>query len=201
MIRSIISDLGKVLIDFDNSIFYRRMAERSPFDPEKIAEKVNVFSELGKAFDTGRLTPREFHEAVLRALDAELEYEEFFALYNDVFSLKAPVVESLRRYKSGRRLVLLSNTDVMRFGFIQRRFPEVMLFDEYVLSFEAGIAKPDPRIYRIALARAGASAPEAVFIDDRIENIEAARRLGLHTILFEDGTDLEEAFRGLGMSR
>ena len=42
--------------------------------------------------------------------------------------------------------------------------------------------KPDPRIYAISLRRLNVSPHEAVFVDDLLPNIEAARRLGLHTV-------------------
>jgi len=199
MIRSVISDLGKVLILFDNSIFYNKIVEHTPFDTQEIATRVNVNSDIGQAFDTGRITPRGFYEQALEALQAALSYEDFFALYNDVFSLNSPVVETLNRLKPTYRMVMLSNTDVMRFGFIKERFPEALLFDEYVLSYEVGFMKPHPRIYQIAVDKAEVSPNECLFIDDRAENIEAARQLGIQTIHFLEDSDLEASLRDLGL--
>jgi FMN phosphatase YigB (HAD superfamily) len=96
-------------------------------------------------------------------------------------------------------MVMLSNTDVMRFGFIKDRFPEVLLFDEYVLSYEVGYVKPDPRIYEIAVDKAEVSPNECLFIDDRRENIEAARQLGVQTIHCREDSDLEASLRTLGL--
>ncbi len=200
MIRCVISDLGKVLIFFDNSIFYRKLAAFTPFDVKEIAARVNVHSEIGEAFDTGRLSPQGFYEKALEALEAELSCEDFFAMYNDVFSLNRPVVDILSRLKAlSCRMVMLSNTDVERFGFIRNRFPEVMLFDHYVLSYEEGYMKPDPRIFVVALGKAEAAPAECVFIDDRSENIEAARRLGMHAIHFLEDTNLRSALNELGL--
>ena len=199
MIRSVLSDLGKVLILFDNSIFYNKIVEHTPFDTQEIAARVNVNSDIGQAFDTGRITPRGFYEQALEALQAALSYEDFFALYNDVFSLNSPVVETLNRLKPTYRMVMLSNTDVMRFGFIKERFPEALLFDEYVLSYEVGFIKPHPRIYQIAVDKAEVSPNECLFIDDRAENIEAARQLGIQTIHFLEDSDLEASLRDLGL--
>jgi len=199
MIRSVISDLGKVLISFDNSIFYNKIAEHTPFDAQEIAARVNVHSDIGQAFDTGRITPRGFYEQAREALQSALSYEDFFAMYNDVFSLNPSVVDTLNRLKPTYRMVMLSNTDVMRFGFIKDRFPEALLFDEYVLSYEVGYIKPDPRIYQIAVDKAEVSPNECLFIDDRRENIEAARQRGIQTIHFLEGADLEASLRDLGL--
>jgi putative hydrolase of the HAD superfamily len=200
MIRCVISDLGKVLIFFDNSIFYRRMAAISRLDVEEIASRVNVHSEISQAFDTGRLSPGEFYRKAREVLEVEMSEPDFFAAYNDVFSLNPPVVDALNRLRPRlSRMVMLSNTDVARFGFISDRFPEVHLFDDYVLSYEVGYVKPDPRIYELALDRAGIPPDECVFIDDRSENIEAARGLGIETIHFLEGTDLPSAIERLGI--
>jgi putative hydrolase of the HAD superfamily len=199
MIKSVISDLGKVLIDFDNSIFYRKISQHTSLSLEEIGPKIDVHSAIGQAFDAGRLSAQAFYEQVTSALGVRLEYDAFYAIYNDVFALRPAIVTLLAELKPRYRMVMLSNTDVMRFGFIRSRFPEVMFFDDFVLSYEVGFIKPDPRIYRIAVQKAGAPASACLFIDDRPENIEAARRLGLQTIHYSEGLDLEQEFQALGL--
>ncbi|MHB8094616.1 MAG: HAD-IA family hydrolase, partial [Candidatus Aminicenantales bacterium] len=77
--------------------------------------------------------------------------------------------------------------------------PEVFFFDDYILSFELGIAKPEPGIYREALRRAGCRAGECVFIDDIPENVEAAVKLGIAGIVYRPETDLEAELLKLGL--
>ncbi len=199
MIASVISDLGKVLIDFDNAIFYREISRFSSLSLEEIGPRINVHSVIGQAFDAGKLSPQDFYETVRDALGISVEYQAFYAMYNDVFALRPAIAALLAGLKPKYRMVMLSNTDVMRFGFIRSRFPEVMFFDEYVLSYEVGFIKPDPRIYRIAVRKARAPASDCLFIDDRPENIEAARRLGLQTIHYSEDLDLERALQDLGL--
>jgi len=199
MISSVISDLGKVLIDFDNSIFYRKISRHSSLSLEEIGPKIDVHSAIGKDFDAGKLSAHDFYRQVTRTLEARLEYDAFYDMYNDVFALRPAIATILAELKPRYRLVMLSNTDVMRFGFIRSRFPEVMFFDDYVLSYEVGFIKPDPRIYRIAVQKARAPASDCLFIDDRPENIEAARKLGLHTIQYSEGVDLKQALQALGL--
>jgi HAD superfamily hydrolase (TIGR01509 family) len=57
--------------------------------------------------------------------------------------------------------------------------------DELIISAEEGVAKPDARIYHIALSRLGVSAAQTVFVDDLAENVRAARALGIRSIQFE----------------
>jgi putative hydrolase of the HAD superfamily len=57
-------------------------------------------------------------------------------------------------------------------------------FDAVVVSYEVGCVKPDPRIYEICLAQLGAQASSSLFVDDRLENLEAAARAGIQTFHF-----------------
>jgi epoxide hydrolase-like predicted phosphatase len=58
------------------------------------------------------------------------------------------------------------------------------LFDELIISAEVKITKPDPRIFHLAVERLQVQPAEAVFIDDIAENVEAARKEGLHGIQY-----------------
>ena len=59
-------------------------------------------------------------------------------------------------------------------------------FDSITISAEEGVMKPDARIFEIALGRAGVAAPEALFVDDSLANVEAAARLGMRAVHFRD---------------
>ncbi len=200
MIKCVISDLGNVILTFDSSIFYRQIAESSPYTPEQMAKIITESSGLLSAFGTGRISPQKYFKEVSDKLQLSTDFESFFSTYNNVFALKSDVVKTLMKLKKKYRLILLSNTDVKHVGFIKRKFPEMFFFDDYVLSHEVGLMKPDPQIYQIALKRAKARAGECLFIDDLEENIEAAAKMGIHTILFTPQTDLETELRQLSLS-
>jgi len=200
MIRAVISDLGKVILWFDNSVFYRKMTAYCPHPVEEIREIVHQSAEFISLFDTAKITPGEFYARAIAKLDARVNCDDFFAAYRDVFSLNQPALDVLKKLKGKCRLILLSNTDVVRFAFIKSRFPEILIFDGYVLSFEVGYMKPHPEIYRHALRQAGVDAQGAAFIDDLEENIRGAEALGLKSILYNSDTDLEKELRAFGLS-
>jgi putative hydrolase of the HAD superfamily len=58
--------------------------------------------------------------------------------------------------------------------------------DAFIISSEEGVAKPDPRIYQIALQRLDVQPHEAVFVDDFPENVAGAQQLGIIAVLFRD---------------
>lgn len=200
MIRCVISDLGKVIIFFDNNIFFEKIANFSPFSKDEIRELTSAHFDLIESFDKGDLTPKEFYNQAIRKLEARIDYNKFYSIYNDVFSLNPPVLQIMKRLKRNYRLVLLSNTDVMRFSFVKKKFPEIMIFDEYVLSYEAGFMKPHPQIYKEALKRAAVEPKECIFIDDLKENIKAAAKLGINGIHLEPLTDLKAILKEMGLS-
>jgi len=167
------------------------MAEYCPYSAHDIAERVHRHKDMIRSFDTGKTKPEDFYREVIHKLKAKIGQDTFFHIYNDVFSPNPPVLDLLKKLKTNNKLILLSNTDVERFGFIRKKFPEIFLFDEHVLSYEVGYMKPHPEIYREALKKARLRAEECVFLDDMPENIDGAQRLGMSAILYGPQIDLE----------
>jgi len=200
MIRTVLSDIGQVILFFDNEIFFKKMTAFCGHSAEKIRELALVNFHLVELFDSGKIGPRDFYLRTAEKLQARISEEEFFAVYCDVFRLNPPVLNIFKRLKGKYRLVILSNTDTRRFSFVKTRFPEVLIFDHYVLSFELGLMKPHPEIYRRALEAARSKTEESVFIDDLEENIEGAAKVGIQGILYRPGTDLEAQLNALGLS-
>ena len=97
-----------------------------------------------------------------------------------------------------------------RTAFLSNGVPEVMervraqrdlaaFFDVVIVSYEVGYTKPDPRIYELCLSRLGAAAAESLFVDDRIPNIEAARALGISTVVFRGDESVDEVRQRLAL--
>jgi HAD superfamily hydrolase (TIGR01509 family) len=190
-IRAVISDLGRVVLWFDNAVFLRKLAARAgkPFDDVKAA--VHGDLALIRSFDRGAVTPGGFHARVMASLGADIPYGDFYEIYNDIFTANPPAIDVLTRVKAGGlKVLLLSNTDPERFGFVRRRFPEIGLFDDTVLSYELKLLKPDPAIYLAAAERSGCAPGECVFIDDMEENVRGAVAAGLAGIRYLPETDL-----------
>jgi len=200
MIDAVVSDLGNVLLFFDNGVFFRRMTAYTTRPVEEIRRVTHDNLDLLTRFECGRVSPREFYEHACGLLEARATFEEFYAAYNDVFFPNPPAIDTLRRLKPGRRMALLSNTDERRWAFIRGRFPEILFFDAYALSFEAGVMKPDPAIYRRALDGIAVPAERAVFVDDLSENVDGAMRLGMAGIHFPPGTDLATELAKIGLA-
>jgi FMN phosphatase YigB (HAD superfamily) len=88
-------------------------------------------------------------------------------------------------------VAMLSNTTKRR-SQVFRRFGLYEPFDPCLLSWEIGFRKPDSKAYEYLLDRLGLSAKEVIFIDNKLENIEVAKELGMDAILFESEEQLRQ---------
>ena len=193
-IRLILSDFGGVICTFDYRIFCERLAQRTGRTADQIYTAVFNGSLQGD-FESGKLSGRAYHRAVMARLGADVTYEEFFPMYGDIFTEVPATCALLRRLRTRYPLYLLSDTNEIHFGYVKQTVEVLQLFDEFVVSYEVGVLKPDPAIYQEALRRSGLPAEACVFFDDRQENVDGARRVGMHAFRFTSAeqcaTDLE----------
>jgi putative hydrolase of the HAD superfamily len=111
--------------------------------------------------------------------------------------LNQETVEILAAYRArGGALTLLSNAPHF-LAHAVRAAPQLSFFDCMVFSCELGTAKPDHDAFTRALAKAGASEDQTIFIDDRMENIEAAEALGITGVPFANAVDLGRSLEHL----
>jgi len=89
-----------------------------------------------------------------------------------------------RLRRQGRRVGMLSNAVPEIVARIRRDWDLDRYFDDVVLSYEVGLVKPDPKIYRVALERLGVAPDVTLFADDRAVNVRAAEKLGLRGFVF-----------------
>ena len=101
-----------------------------------------------------------------------------------------------RAARQGHRLYALTNWSAETFPLARQRFEFLKWFEDIVVSGEVKLAKPDPRIFALAIERCRLEPARTVFIDDSLRNVEAGRNAGLHALHFlsPDGlrTDLTE---------
>jgi len=98
--------------------------------------------------------------------------------------LDGELIEFIRGLRRDHRSALLSNAWPGMRQMIEGEWAIGDCFDQLFISAELGLAKPDPRIFRLALQRLGIPADQAIFVDDFSENVEAAAALGLHAVRF-----------------
>lgn len=194
----IVFDLGKVILDFDHRVITSRFARISGVLEVRVHDLV-FGRDLERMYDRGKVSSTGFYNAVLKSLGIEMPFEEFRDIWTGIFTANIEVCRIIEKLKKRYRLILLSNTNEMHFDYALRTFEILSAFDDYVLSYRVGERKPHPKIYAVALERAGCPASECVYVDDMEEYVGAARRLGIHALVFRDAQQLEEDLRALNV--
>ena len=101
---------------------------------------------------------------------------------------------------NGYKIVILSNDSVEMSNHRRKKYGFDDLFDNLIISCYYGVIKPDRKIYDIALNEMKIKPEQAIFIDDRQENIDTANMLGITGIFFENSTQLRNRLTELSVN-
>jgi 2-haloacid dehalogenase len=108
------------------------------------------------------------------------------------------ILEKLKEHNQ-YRLVALTNWSAETWPIAVRMYDFLSHFEGILVSGKEKIKKPNPAIYELILARYGLIAEECLFIDDNLRNIEAAKKIGIQGIRFENPDQLFSEFNELGI--
>lgn len=181
-LRALLLDLGNVLAFHDNALLFRTLGERAGLEGAEVERRL-----AGPAWEganRGTLKGEDIRRSVCEALGVELSMAEFAPLWSCHFTLNQSLFPLLEALSSTHRLVLVSNTNELHWEYLQPRLPVLRQFHACVTSCGVGAIKPEPRIYQVALERAGCAPSEAAFFDDIAEYVEAAGQLGIDGDVF-----------------
>ena len=198
-IQLIVCDFGGVICSFDYRIFCERLAARVGRTTEEV--HAQVFGDtLQQRFERGRMSALSYHRCIMDRLGGSVPYDEFFPMYGDIFTEIPASCAMLERLHVRYPLYLLSDTNEIHFGYVLQRVGVLRHFREFVVSYQLGMLKPEPGMYREVLGRSGLPAAACVFIDDRPGNVEGAIQAGMHGIRFESSTQCTAALAALGVA-
>ena len=186
MINGVIFDVGGVLLRTHDQSGRRKWEARLGLKPEELAYLV-FDSQLGRQAQLGQASPGEIW--VWLGVHLGLNSEQLASLQRDFWSgdrLDQELCDYIRALRPRYRTGMLSNNSSPDGQAMAQGLGIADCFDVFVTSAEIGVMKPDPRIYQVALDRLGVSPPEAIFVDDFVENVEAARQLGMGVVHFDD---------------
>ncbi len=155
-------------------------------------------------WERGLLTAREFFARTVFEPNPglQLSFDEFWAEVCGQSALAFP--ETLRILQQLRRLpdlhlATLNNESRELNAYRLDAFGLRACFDYFLCSGYLGAMKPDPPIFRAAVEISGRAAATSLFIDDKEENCQAARRAGMRAIQFQSADQLRTELRGLGI--
>lgn len=200
MIRNIIFDVGKVLVEWDCDKAFKKLG----FDDaahEAVAE-ATVRSADWNEYDRSMLSDEEQLAVFIRKAP---EYEKEIRLFWDHLDMPIYQYDYVKGWinglkAQGYRVYILSNYARRTYEMTQEALSFLSDVDGEMFSFQVHQIKPEPGIYQSLLERFGLKAGECVFLDDREENLKAAEKFGIHTIRFVSYEDAVEKLKNLGVS-
>ncbi len=197
-VRAVFFDIGNVLLSFSSRRVIAKVAYAVKRNPLALA-KYLWNSDIGENIESGKLGGDRLYEIFQKELGYRGSFAQFRLLWCDHFTLDRGTYAILKRTAARVPTYLLSNTNALHIDFIRERYEFPKLVRGAILSHEVGLRKPDPAIYRKALALSQTSPEETVFVDDLQPNVDAAAKLGMIAIRFKDAPSLRSRFEALGL--
>jgi epoxide hydrolase-like predicted phosphatase len=188
ILKAVIFDLGRVLVQYDHQRFLEALADCCVCDAGKFRDHIG---EVAHQLTVGEIDSQGLHEFLVEQAGCECDYGEFLDRFSvgirrDDAAL-AYAVELQNRPET--TVAVISNTNDGHVHWLDEHLPELKDLDLVVMSNEVGIAKPDPAIYLLVLELIDLPPEQAIFIDDLSANVEAAQALGMAGINHADWTD------------
>jgi putative hydrolase of the HAD superfamily len=200
MIRNFIFDYGGVIIDVDYQL------TKTAFEKLGVKDFDSHFSQLKQSslfdlFDKGMIREKEFRNGLREQTGLQLTDEQIDAAWNAmIIGIKEEKLHLLSAlYADNYQCYLLSNTNFIHIKNITKnllmnhgRFNIDAFFNKVYYSCVVQMRKPEPEIFKKVLDDNDLKPHETLFIDDSPQHIEAAKLLGIQTLLFNPAENLRE---------
>ena len=190
MIKNVIFDYGNVLVDWNPAYLFLPVfggdEEKCKYFTDNVCNR-EWFTRIdqGESMDVcvAELQKRypEYADAVAMFRD------RWFEMCNGEIPGMLEIIQDLKN--KGVGVYGLTNWPAETFAEAHRRFRTLAGIDNYVVSSAVRLAKPQPEIYQLLLSKYNLKAEECVFIDDRVDNVNAAKALGITGIVFPGSAD------------
>ena len=201
-IKTIIFDLGGVIVNLDYSNFYKQIIALSPLEKPQTRIMLEFFRQ-SDLYHQGKMTDEEFYKLACEILQVcKIDQNQFFEAFNSIISNSSHpgMISLLKELKDMKKykLIALSNVNSSHWDYLlNKKWDFLEYFSEFILSHEVHLTKPDPRIFQLAIEKSECKAEEIVYIDDGLNNIRSANDLGIRGLYFTNVEDLIEEFKKL----
>ena len=199
MRRTVIFDLGGVLLDWNPRHLYRKLfadeAAMEDFLSNVCTMQWHLQHDAGEPFAKTCAELKAKHPSHADLIDAfGTRHREMFA---GTIEGSVALVENLS--ERGVPLFALTNFPAETFSWARAHYRFFRHFRDVVVSGQERVLKPDPRIFQILLERNAIDPRTAVYIDDNVKNVEVSRSLGLYGIHFTAANRLGDELSALGL--
>jgi glucose-1-phosphatase len=186
--KNIIFDLGGVVLNIDYMLAVKAFNELGLLGFESFFSQAQQ-KQLFDLYEKGQISSADFRNELKKYCKTGVDDTTIDAAWNAMLlDLPKERLELLQRYKNTHRTFLLSNTNAIHIDtfniYLQKNFniPDLAgHFEKLYLSYKVGMRKPDAEIFEFVLSENNLNPSETLFIDDSIQHIESANKLGIQT--------------------
>jgi putative hydrolase of the HAD superfamily len=196
MIRGVIFDIGGVVIRTPQEEYYSYLSEVSGKNLNKVQGLIK--SRL-PSFETGKINLDKFSTEMSKALGINKSQFRWIEFYKERVKVNKPVIRIASGIHKKYTTAYLTNVDRNRHAFTVKLFPK-NIFDYKFTSFSIGYSKPDPKIYEYVIKKISLAPSELLLIDNELQNIRSARKIGMHAVQFKNVKLLKDKLSGLDIA-
>jgi FMN phosphatase YigB (HAD superfamily) len=198
-IKAIIFDLGNVLVkvDFKRGLLKYRTELKNQNDNHilKILSKDKIYTD----FTSGNISAKEVYEKVRLKHNYPFDYDQFVEDWCNVFNPMEGMADLVNIVSESYPVGLLSDVDSLHWHYCLENFPFLQIFSKPTLSYLIGAMKPSPICYITAAKQVKQPVSECLFIDDRLSNVNGAKKIGMQAIQFNGLKSLRQSLNLLGV--
>ena len=199
--KAIIFDLGKVIFDlsFDRVFQYWSLASNKGI--EELKDKFR-FDSIFDRFEKGDITPEDFRVEISKRLYLVLTDQEFDEGWCDLYLDTYRGIDGLlAKLRQSYQLVALTNTNIINSKVWPAKYAGTLhYFQKVFSSHEMKSRKPEAKAYQVVLDYLQVKPQQTVFLDDNINNVKAADKLGMKTILVTSYEQMTAEFQAIGLT-
>lgn len=194
----LLSDLGNVLFKIDFDLCFQNWARATGLTAEGIKQSSKSDTQYAR-HERGEIHARDYHMYVCRGLGVEMSFSDFErgwnSIYGPVISETAEFYDQLR----GRaRLFAFTNTNPLHQEKWEQLYAtDLKRFERIFSSSTMGLRKPEASAFQFILKELGVRPDQIVFVDDLLENVNAARGLGIRSVHFCDARPAIQELRNI----
>lgn len=199
-ISSVILDYGEVLCSRPSPEALAEMAGILGIDEDKF---LPIYRSSRDPYDRGDFTGQAYWAEFARRAGITIHAHQIESLRRLDVQMWSKVNQEMTEWLAlihsrGIKTAILSNMQADMAAYVRKNFAWLSHVDHQIFSCEVRTIKPDPAIYQLSLSMLKTAPSETIFVDDRDENIQAARASGIHVILFESVAQLRKDLQQLG---
>ncbi len=183
-----IFDIGGVLIQYNLHILAEQIAVKVGIEPKLVHPLFQ--NDLLFDIETGKIGGEDFFNQNIKTVLKNWTYQDWIQEFSEHYVKNPPGIKLLQDLKAdGEQIYLLSNLAEFHKIAIETKYPDFFsLADINFFSYELGLHKPNPEIYRQVCKNLQAKPAECIFFDDVLANVKGAQQIGMAGVHFSNVT-------------